>query len=266
MNATCPPPNMSILRGRRGLTGAGTWSLMTAGGCGNAWLWNANKGDIRMIIAPSVLAVWDKSGGDYGAVVMAAKQALAAGADWVHVDVMDGVYVPAMTFGVEMVEKLQGTGVLDVHLMVERPELVVRDYVGAGADRVVFHPSTCDDVGSTLRMIRDLGAVAGLALDVDEDVSWLAPWFEPMEEPLVEQVLVMTVKAGAGGQAFRHDMLEKVRAVRRMVGPDVTIVLDGGVNANVVAECKAAGADAVVAGSAVFGAADMKAAIAGLRG
>lgn len=219
-----------------------------------------------MLVAPSVLAIWDKSGGDYGAVVAAAKHAMAAGADWVHVDVMDGVFVPATTFGPEMVQKLVGVGELDVHLMVERPELVVREYVGAGAHRVVFHPSASDDVGSTLRMIRDLGAVAGLALDVDEDVSWLEPWFEPMEDLLVEQVLIMTVKAGAGGQAFRHDMLEKVKAVRRIVGPEVAIVLDGGVNASVAAECKAAGADAVVAGSAVFNAADLKGAIAGLRG
>ncbi len=219
-----------------------------------------------MIVAPSVLAVWDKTGGDYAAVVAAAKQALAAGADWVHVDVMDGVFVGAKTFGIEMVEALQGVGPLDVHLMVERPELVVRDYVSAGADRVVFHPSASDDVGSTLRMIRDLGAIAGLALDVDEDVNWLLPWFEPMEELLVEQVLIMTVKAGAGGQAFKPDMLDKVRTVRRIVGPEVEIVLDGGINAKVSADCKAAGADAVVAGSAVFNADDIKAAIAGLRG
>ena len=219
-----------------------------------------------MIVAPSVLAVWDKSGGDYGAVVAAAKHALAAGADWVHVDVMDGVYVPAKTFGVEMVEALQGIGVLDVHLMVERPELVVREYVAAGADRVVFHPSASDDVGGALRAIRDLGAVAGLALDVDEDVSWLMPWFEPMGEVLVEQVLVMTVKAGAGGQSFRPDMLDKVKAVRRIVGPDVVVMVDGGVNGGVVADCREAGVDAVVAGSAVFNAEDVTAAIAGLRG
>lgn len=219
-----------------------------------------------MIVAPSVLAVWDKSGGDYGAVVSAAKRVLAAGADWVHVDVMDGVYVPAKTFGVEMVDALQGIGVLDVHLMVDRPELVVRDYVSAGADRVVFHPSASDDVGGTLRMIRDLGAIAGLALDVDEDVRWLEPWFEPMEDNLVDQVLVMTVKAGAGGQSFMPAMLDKVREVRRIVGPEVGIVVDGGVNARVVAECRAAGVDGVVAGSAVFGAEDVQAAIAGLRG
>ncbi len=219
-----------------------------------------------MIVPPSVIAVWDKTGGDYAAELAAAKQALAAGADWVHVDVMDGVFVGAKTFGIEMVEALQGVGPLDVHLMVERPELVVRDYVSAGADRVVFHPSASDDVGSTLRMIRDLGAIAGLALDVDEDVNWLLPWFEPMEELLVEQVLIMTVKAGAGGQAFKPDMLDKVRTVRRIVGPEVEIVLDGGINAKVSADCKAAGADAVVAGSAVFNADDIKAAIAGLRG
>lgn len=216
-------------------------------------------------IAPSILAVWDKTGGDVGEVVLAARLAVKAGAEWIHVDVMDGVYVPAKTFGSEMVNALQGVGVLDVHLMVDRPENVVESYLQAGADRVVFHPSASDNISGVLQTIADFGAVGGLALDAEEDVSWLAPWVENIDQSLIKQVLVMTVKAGAGGQAFREDLLEKVTEVRRLVGPNVSVVVDGGVNARTAPLCAAAGADCVVAGSAVFGSGDVAAAIAGLR-
>lgn len=216
-------------------------------------------------IAPSILAVWDKTGGDTGEVVLAARTALHAGGDWVHVDVMDGHYVPRMTFGTEMVSALQGVGVLDVHLMVERPENVVESYLQAGADRIVFHPSASDDIGGVLQTIADFGAIGGLALDVDEDVRWLEPWVENIDQTLIKQVLVMTVKTGAGGQAFRGDLLEKVNIVRRLVGPNVSVAVDGGVNGQNVRQCVAAGADCVVAGNAIFNAPDMAAAIAGLR-
>jgi ribulose-phosphate 3-epimerase len=216
----------------------------------------------RVLVAPSILAVWDKSGGNYEACIEAAKVVEAAGADWLHVDVMDGQYVPAKTFGVEMVEKLKQVVKipLDVHLMVNAPEDVLADYISAGADRIVFHPTASKAVGGCLEQLWKHRIVAGLAIDADENVLQLLPHLK-----LVQQVLVMTVKAGAGGQALREDLLAKVRGVRSLVGDDTPIVVDGGVKVENIGRVKAAGADVVVAGSAVFNAPDIKSVISSLK-
>lgn len=214
------------------------------------------------LIAPSLLAVWDKSGGDAGAVAAAAQSAVAAGADWLHVDVMDGVFVPARAFSVECMKQLRAAVPvpLDVHLMVQHPEEVIAAYLAAGADRLVFHPTATTDVGLCLDLLDDAGIPGGLALDVTEDTSLLAPW-----QGCVQQVLVMTVKAGAGGQPFMQSELGKLADVRTLVGPHVAVVADGGIGHATAPLAAEAGADVLVAGSAVFGAADMRGAIAGLR-
>ena len=215
------------------------------------------------VIAPSLLAVWDKSGGDESAVVAAAMAAVASGADWLHIDVMDGVFVPARAFSVECVKRLRSAVEvpLDVHLMTLAPEDLISAYLFAGADRLVFHPTATADVARCLDILDEAGIPGGLALDITEDISLLAPW-----QGCVQQVLAMTVKAGAGGQPFMASELERISHIRTLVGPHVAIVADGGIGAAHAPSTVQAGADVLVAGSAVFNAPDMEAAIRSLKG
>ncbi|AZZ55105.1 ribulose-phosphate 3-epimerase [Rathayibacter iranicus] len=212
---------------------------------------------MRARISPSILAA------DF--VNFEAELQRIAGADLVHVDVMDNHFVPNLTFGLTMVQRLQDVSPrpLDVHLMIEDPDRWAPDYAETGAFSVTFHAEAAHDAVALARRLREIGARAGLALKpgtmVDEYLDLL---------PEFDQVLVMTVEPGFGGQSFLAETMPKLRTLRHIVdrtGLDVWLQVDGGIAPGTIEIAAEAGADTFVAGSAVFGADDPEAAIAALR-
>ncbi|MGN6444871.1 ribulose-phosphate 3-epimerase [Amnibacterium sp.] len=184
-------------------------------------------------------------------------------ADLVHCDVMDNHFVPNLTFGLPMVQRLAQVSALplDVHLMIDDPDRWAPGYAEAGAHTVTFHAEAAQDPVATARAIRRAGARAGIALKPATDAG---PYLASLGE--FDQVLVMTVEPGFGGQSFRSELMDKVREVRAAIGDrDVWLQVDGGIAADTIGTAAAAGADTFVAGSAVFGADDPDAAVQRLR-
>ena len=210
---------------------------------------------MKNILAPSILSC------DYMNMQRDFTECKENGVKWLHVDIMDGHFVPNLSFGYSLVKSMRPITdlVLDVHLMIDTPIKYAENFCKAGADYLTIHveADTPENIRKTLELIRSLGVKPGIVVKPKTPAEAIEEYL-----PMVDMVLVMTVEPGFGGQKFMADMMPKVKKLREMldkVNPDCHLEVDGGVDLNTVNECKANGANVFVAGSAYFGSSDKKA-------